>query len=247
MTELGREPYDSEVQEATERELAILGEKSSARKGKVQVKGACSATCEQEMVKIQRRLQAYEEFVKLWEPKLKKWDAYFDDNEETKSVSDFEGNREEAPGEPIDSECRNSKGDKHKSGDEDSEQSSSHSGSGDSNIKSGSESKDEEEDGTVKETLASADVDRPGSSDAAEKKDDAVEKTAGLTTMDVSGKAKETGEQVKSAEAMSKSGVKNGSNSTVKDQTVSKTAKSSDKVPVKEVHMCTAYFLNCVL
>lgn len=235
------------MQEATQRELAILGEKSSARKGKVQVKGACSATCEHELAKIQRRLHAYEEFVKLWEPKLKKWDAYFDDKDETKSVSDSEGNREEAPAEAIDTECLNSKGDKHESGGEDSEQSRSHSGSGDSNRKSGSESEDEDEDGTMKETLASTDVDRPGSSNAAEKKDDKVENTAGLTTKDVSGKAKETAEQVKSAEAMTKSGVKNGSNSTVKDQTVSNTAKSSDKVPVKEVNKRTAYFLNCML
>lgn len=51
-TELGREPYQSEVMEATERELAILAEKSSGRKRKKEMKGPCSAACKQEMARM---------------------------------------------------------------------------------------------------------------------------------------------------------------------------------------------------
>ena len=47
--ELGREPYHSKVLEATEKELALLSEKSSGHKGKKEVKGSSSANYEVDM------------------------------------------------------------------------------------------------------------------------------------------------------------------------------------------------------
>ena len=198
------------------------------------------------MAKLQRRLHAYEEFVKLWEPKLKKWDSYFDDKEESKSASNSEGNKGKAPAEAIGSEWLDSKSNKHELGDDDSEHSSSYSGSAESNSNSGSKSEAEDDEGTVKETGASKNVDRPGSNNTAESKDDGVENITGITTKDVEGKGVETGEQVRSVEAATKTGVKHGSTSTVMDPMVTNTAKVPEKVPAKEVCMNTIYTLNCM-
>ena len=109
---MGREPYHSEVQEATERELTLLAQKTSARKGKMQVRGSCSVTCEQEMAKIQKRLQKFEEFLKLWEPKLKQWDADYNAKDKSESASDSKGSRGNPLMEAIDSKSLGSKGEK---------------------------------------------------------------------------------------------------------------------------------------
>ena len=92
---MGREPYQSKVMEATDSELAILVEKSSGRKGKKEMKGPCSVACEEEMAGMKRRLQLYEEFMMVWEPKLKKWDTYFLEQEEEDTTSDSEGSEGE--------------------------------------------------------------------------------------------------------------------------------------------------------
>ena len=234
------------MQEATERELALLTQKSSARKGKIQVRGACSMTCEQEIAKLQRRLDAYEEFVQLWEPKLKKWESMIDDRDESKSESGSEGNKGKAAAEAIDSDCVDRKGDKYESGNDDSEHSSAHSGSAESKSKNGSESEAEDDEGTVKEIGAIKTVDRPGNSNAAESNDTGLVNAIGITTKEVGGKCVETGEQVRSVEAATKTGVKRGSSSTVMDPTVTNTAKVPEKVRVKEVRMNTIHIINCM-
>lgn len=71
-TELGREPYQSEVNEATERELAIITKNSRRRKGKTPIPIGSSTAEIQSIVKLERKMDAFEEFRKFWEPMLQK-------------------------------------------------------------------------------------------------------------------------------------------------------------------------------
>jgi hypothetical protein len=89
-TELGREPYHLEVLEATKRELAILGKRSRARKGKA-TDASMNATYQQDIVGLRRRLDVYENFMKQWEPKLKKWDSFIEELHEAELASEGEG------------------------------------------------------------------------------------------------------------------------------------------------------------
>jgi hypothetical protein len=57
-------------------------------------------------------LDVYEEFMKVWELKLKKWDSYFEEQEHTEFASDSEGSKGEAPTEAINSKGLHSKGEK---------------------------------------------------------------------------------------------------------------------------------------
>jgi hypothetical protein len=56
--------------EATEKELATLVEKSTRRKVKKEATVESSADYECSIASLGRRLDDFEEFVKLWEPKF---------------------------------------------------------------------------------------------------------------------------------------------------------------------------------
>lgn len=221
------------MHEATERELAVLAQKTTARKGKIQVRGACSVSCEEEMAKMKKRLQKFEEFLKLWEPRLKQWDAdYNAAKDESESASDSKDSRGNPIAEAIESESLHSKGEKQESGDK-----SSHSGSDESKSNSASESEPEDDEETVKETAPGKKVDRPESSNAAEIKDDGVHNGKGKTTKDVGGQGMETGKEDRSVEAATNTAGKHRSTSTVTDPAVTSTAKVPEIVPPKEVRI----------
>jgi hypothetical protein len=83
------------VLEAIERKLAILAEKSSGRKGKKEARASSKATYVEEITGLQRRLDVYEEFIRVWEPKLKKWDSFIEELYQAKLASDDDGRKGE--------------------------------------------------------------------------------------------------------------------------------------------------------
>jgi hypothetical protein len=64
-TKLGREPYQSIVKEATERELAIIAEKSSGRKGKKVATSRSYSTYSVDIVGLKRQLDVFEQIMKV--------------------------------------------------------------------------------------------------------------------------------------------------------------------------------------
>jgi hypothetical protein len=86
--ELGREPYQLEVKEATERELAIMAEISSSKKGKKVVNVASVDANSDDIVGLECRLDVFEQFIKTWEPKLQRWDSFIEELHEAEFASD---------------------------------------------------------------------------------------------------------------------------------------------------------------
>jgi hypothetical protein len=140
--ELGREPYQSEVKETTDRELALLAEKSTVKKGKREANAASSAMYKQDIAALERRLDSVDEFVKLWGPKLHRWDSFIEE------LHDAEFAKEEDEGKATTNKKDNgpssAKGTARREplAERDSQKSSSESGSDTSNLDSGSDSED---------------------------------------------------------------------------------------------------------
>jgi hypothetical protein len=82
--------------EALERELVILADKSSSRKGKKEARASSTTTYVEEIARLQRRLDVYEEFIRVWEPKLKKWDSFIEELYKAEFVSNDDSTKGEA-------------------------------------------------------------------------------------------------------------------------------------------------------
>jgi hypothetical protein len=81
----------SEVKEATERELAILVDKPTARKGKAEAAAKSFAAYMEEIAALERHLDIYEAFMKVWEPKLQRWDSFIEELHKAEIASEDEG------------------------------------------------------------------------------------------------------------------------------------------------------------
>ena len=194
------------------------------------------------MAAIQRRLDVYEEFIRAWEHKLKKWEIMIEEQEQVESASDSEGREGEVRREVIKKSSMKRKSDKHDSGDGDSK-SSSESNSGNSNSDTNSDSDADDEDNTVKQVDESKEVQHPESSNAAEAKQDKVQKQPQpqKSTKDVSEKEMDIGEQGRSLEKTTQEVGKTASIATQNEQPVTYTSKVVEKAPTKEV----CIFMSC--
>jgi hypothetical protein len=83
------------VKEATDKELAILAEKPTGRKGKKNDISASGTSDKDDITRLERRLDVYEAFMKVWEPKLQKWDSFIEELHEAQLASNDDGGKTE--------------------------------------------------------------------------------------------------------------------------------------------------------
>lgn len=165
----------------------------------------------------------------MWEPKLKKWDSYFQEQEQADSGSDSEGSKGEDPTKAIDSVAVHRK-DENQGYEDSGQQSSSNSGSAKSNSRSGSESDADNDEGTRNEAIVPKDVHRLGSSNTTDAKNKKDPKAAQISTDEVTERELETAEEGRSSE--NKTVGKTSSTAAVKEHSVSNIAKVTEKAPV---------------
>jgi hypothetical protein len=75
--------------------LAIITENSGRRKRKTLIPIGSSTAENQNIVKLERKMDAFEEFRKFWEPMLQKWDSYIEEMQEAELASEDEGDEGE--------------------------------------------------------------------------------------------------------------------------------------------------------
>jgi hypothetical protein len=127
--------------------LAILAEKSCARKVNTNAIVASSTTYKEEIAALHRRLDVYDQFVKVWEPKLLRWESLIEESYDAQFASDEGRGKGETEIKTTRNMIAKGKGPREKSTEEESQQSSSESGSDKSKSNSPSESDDEGEKG----------------------------------------------------------------------------------------------------
>jgi hypothetical protein len=137
------------VLEAIEKELAFLAEKTSGRKSKKEARTSSTANYVEEIAGLQRRLDMYEEFIRVWELKLKKWDSFIEELHKAKFASDDEGKGGEAQKVDIRNEAPKTSVPIETRGDDESDHMTSESSSGESNSNSRSESEGDKDKVTV--------------------------------------------------------------------------------------------------
>ena len=64
--------------------MAIITKNFERRKGKTPIPIGSSTAKNQSIVKLERKMDAFEEFRKFWEPMLQKWDSYIEEMQEAK-------------------------------------------------------------------------------------------------------------------------------------------------------------------
>jgi hypothetical protein len=157
-TELGREPYHSEVIEATERELAALAQKSGRRKVRKETEVEFEDAYKDIIAGLERRMDNFDQFVKSWEPKLRKWDSFIEELHEAHFASDKECGEAETRTDTIEKTTEKGLPEKGPPAEVQSLQSSSESESEESKSNSGTDHEEEGDEGEETEQPPATEV-----------------------------------------------------------------------------------------
>jgi hypothetical protein len=142
--------------------LALLAEKSTRKKGKREANLASSATYKQDIAALERRLDSFDEFVKLWGPKLQRWDSFIEELHDAEFAKEEEEGKaatnKKDDGPPTTKEI----GSRVALTEWQLEKSSSESRSDTSKSDSGSDSEDDGEDALETEAQPAKQIVQPG-------------------------------------------------------------------------------------